>query len=88
MAETWLDYLDSLRPDEKYLDLFEESIRHSWQEMTKESDLARSLASRRVEALLASQMSAISNSIPDWVAQSSYLVQQYRDVGLWGTQAS
>ena len=37
---------------------------------------------------LASPMSAISNSIPDWVAQFAHLAQQYRDVGVWGEQGT
>ncbi len=37
---------------------------------------------------LASQMSAISNSIPPWVEQFSNLAQQYSEVGLWRMQAS
>jgi hypothetical protein len=32
-------------------------------------------------------MSAISNSIPDWVGQFAGLAQQYREAGVWGNQA-
>jgi len=33
-------------------------------------------------------MSAISNSIPDWVEKFAHLAQQYREAGVRRTQAS